>query len=300
MKSKTNLVKDAARILSKNKFRIKDVHGNPGGLIDLQKDKRSVLIVGDLHGSVENLKAVVEHEDNKENLKKGKSVLVLVGDAFHNDQTGQMKEMESSAYVLEEIIRLINIYRDNLIFIRGNHDTFDENLVKSGIRQGLEFKNYLLKTKKSLYVKAVEQMLKCLPYCIVGDNYVITHAGPVRNGASRREIINIADNPDYARQLMWNRLNEFRGTPNMKEYSEYDIQKMLIKLNMPEDSYFIVGHNPLWNTGNHSGIWSHVMGIRNHYIIYSNIGTPSPYLKINKGKLEEKYGSEITKEVMYV
>ena len=267
MSEQVKMVQKATRIILRNKHRIKNSYGLPGGLIDLSRDKRTALIVGDLHGSVENLKAIVEHEDNRENLKKGKNVLIIVGDAFHNDQVGQMKEMDSSGLVLDELIHLISTYKENIIYIKGNHDTFDESLVKSGIHQGVEFKNYLLKKKKSSYVKAVDEMLQSLPMFILGNGWVVTHAGPIRNGATRQELIDISDNPDYCRQLMWNRLNEFRGTASMKEYNEEDIHRMLFKLKLPQDTPFIVGHNPLWNTGNKSGIWKDVMEIKNHYII---------------------------------
>ena len=217
-------------IVKKNSHRLKNSNGNPGGMIDLQSVKKPVLIVGDLHGAIDNLKAIIEHDDNKEKLRKGEIILVIIGDGMHNDQTGQMMEMQSSLLVLEEIYSLILKYKESVLYIRGNHDTFEERLAKSAIKQGLEFRNYLEKHRGEAYIEATSDFFESLPLLILGEKLVITHAGPIRNGASRQEIIDIEDNPDYYHQLIWNRLHEFRGTPSSKEYDESDIRKMIEKL----------------------------------------------------------------------
>lgn len=276
-------------IVDNNPYRLKNKYGDPGGLIDLSKDKREVIVIGDLHGSIENLKAIVAHEDNAEKLKKSSLVLIVIGDGMHNDQVGQMLEMGSSLMVLEEVFSLFLKYKDNIIYIRGNHDTFDSRLAKSAIKQGLEFKNYLLEKRGEVYVKTVNDFFETLPVYIIGNGFVITHAGPVRFGATREEIIDIVDNPDYYHQLIWNRLHEFRGTPSMKEYGESDIRKMNKRMKLPEMTPFIVGHNPMWGTGDRSGIWRDIIGIKNHYIIYSNIGTKGPYLLIVNGEIHSKF-----------
>jgi hypothetical protein len=86
----------------------------------------------------------------------------------------------------------------------------------------------------------------------------------------------------------------------MKEYDGSDIAAMLKSMKMPGDSFFIVGHNPLWNSGNRTGIWRDVIGIKNHIIIYSNIATRGPYLVIKNGKVEEFYSVEKAPEGYYV
>ncbi len=275
-------------IVENNKYRLKDSHGNPGGLIDLSSVNKEFIVIGDLHGAIDNLKIIIDQ--NKKGIKSGKNIVIILGDGEHNDQTGYMREMDSSLEVMEEIFSLILKYKDNVIYIKGNHDTFDERLAKSGIKQGLEFKNFLLDKKGEKYVNAMEDFFNALPYFIIGPGWVITHAGPIRNGATREEIINIADNEDYKFQLTWNRLHEFRGTPNLKEYGESDIRAMLRMMNLPEDTPFIVGHNPMWNTGNRSGIWKDIIGIKNHIIIYCSIGSRAPYLKIKNGVIEEAFG----------
>jgi len=294
-------IEEAIRIINKSKYRPLNAQKNPGGLIDLTADPDiPAIIIGDLHGSIENLNAIVEHNNNLDLVKNGKAFLIIVGDGMHNDQTGEMLEMDSSLAVLERIVHLICELQDGFIYIRGNHDSFDERIAKNGIRQGFEFKKYLIEKKGEDFVAEVENFFESLPYFIIGPGYVVTHAGPIRRGASREEIINIDDNSDYKRQLMWNRVHEFRGTPNLKEYNGDDIHQMLVKLGVPEDWFFIVGHNPLWHTGNTIGIWQDVTGIKNHIIIYTNRQTNGPYLYVSDGKVVEKIAIENTKESSYV
>ncbi len=293
-----NDINKVIAIVENNKNRPKDSNGNPGGLIDLSSVNKEFIVIGDLHGAIDNLKTIIN--DNLKGIKSGKSIVIILGDGEHNDQTGHMREMSCSLEVMEEIFSLILKYKENIIYIRGNHDTFDERLSKSGIKQGLEFKNYLLEKRGEKYVQAMEAFFESLPYFIIGRGWVITHAGPIRGGATREEIINIADNEDYKFQLMWNRLHEFRGTPSLKEYGENDIRMMLKRMGLPEDTPFIVGHNPMWNTGNRTGIWRDIIGIKNHIIIYCSIGSRAPYLRIKDGVIEEAFGISADTESLYV
>ena len=193
----------------------------------------------------------MDHNKNRKEIKKGNTILVILGDGMHNDQVGQMMEMESSLEVFEELIKLICFYGNNMIYLKGNHDSFEERLAKSGIKQGLEFKLHLLKHRGEDYVKTAAKFFESLPFFIIGKGYVITHAGPIRNGAT-------------------------------------------------QDTPFIVGHNPMWQTGNKTGIWRDIIGIKNHIIIYSNIGTYGPYLKINNGTIDECFAISDKPEQYYV
>ncbi len=289
-------IKKATDIINNNQYRTRSSYDNPGGLIDISKTGKSSILIGDLHGSIENLNAIIEHEDNREKILSGESILILLGDIVHNDQTGEMLEMDTSLAVLERVIELIAEFKDSLIYIKGNHDSFDERVIKSGIRQGYEFKVFLTDKRGEEYVDAVDELFESLPMFIIASGFVVAHAGPIRRGASRQELIDIEDNPDFIRQLMWNRVHEFRANPSLKEYDGTDIDRSLEKLNLPPETYYIVGHNPLWQTGNKTGIWSNVTGIKNHIILISNRQTDGPYLFISDGKVVEKFA--ITKETI--
>jgi predicted phosphodiesterase len=300
MNISSETIRQATKIMCSLKQRKKNKNGKAGGLVDLGNDSRKIILIGDLHGAIDNLQKTLEDKNNLSEIQKGKAILVFIGDGIHNDQTGQMLEMQSSLLVLEEVIKLIVTYPESVIYIRGNHDTFEERLAKSGIQQGLEFKRFLLEHRGVKFVNATELFFESLPLLITGKNYVITHAGPVRGGCGKDDIINIDQDPELAHQLMWNRLHEFRGTPSLKEYGEKDIRSMLKQLGLSEDSFFIVGHNPMWNTGERSGIWRDIIGIKNHIIIISNLETRGPYLIIENGTVTEHYAIPKQMERYYV
>ena len=269
-------------------YRTRTRDGGPGGLIEFP-DSVVPLIVGDLHSSLANLKRILEHDDNLGAIAKGERTLVFIGDTVHNDVTGMMREMDSSVAILEYIFALMEEYPSGFVYLRGNHDTFDERLTKSGIFQGKEFKNTLIARKGEAYFHAVDRIFADLPMFITGNGYAITHAGPVRGGCTRDQLVHIKEWDNMYHQLMWNRINEFRGTPSMKEYDGKDIQATLAKLNLPIDTEFIVGHNPLWGTGEKSGVWMNVIGVPHHHIIYSGAGSRAPYFVVQRGLLATKF-----------
>ncbi len=269
-------------------YRVKTRDGGPGGLVELP-DSAVVLVVGDLHSSLPNLKRILDHEDNRGAIARGERIMVLIGDTVHNDVSGMMREMDTSVAILEYIFEFMAAYPQGVVYIRGNHDTFDERLTKSGIFQGKEFKNTLIARKGEAYFHAVDRIFDDLPMFITGKGFAITHAGPVRSGCTREQLIHIKEWSNMYHQLMWNRINEFRGTPSMKEYDGKDIQSTLTKLHLPLDSHFIVGHNPLWGTGEKSGVWMNVIDVPHHHIIYSGAGSQAPYFVLHDGHLTTKF-----------
>lgn len=279
-------------------WRLKRQDGKPGGLIELPPEAVPI-VVGDLHSCRRHLELILAHDGNYDAMKAGKRILVIIGDTVHNDQTGQMREMVSSVDIFDYIMNLMAELPKAVIYLKGNHDTFDERLVKSGIFQGKEFKKTLTETKGPDYTAAVQRLFDTLPLFVIGEGYVITHAGPVRGGINRDELIHITDYPDKYHQLIWNRLHEFRGTPSMKEYGEKDIEATLAKLDLSNDTYFLVGHNPLWGTGEKTGVWLDVLGIKKHHIIYSGHGTLAPYFLIQNRQLETRFTTPKPKEERY-
>ncbi len=291
------LTKRVNSIIANYKYRPKDRYGRPGGLLEIPKKFKAILI-GDLHGCLDNLRCILS--ENIKDLSGNKSVLIILGDAFHNDQNGEMLEMETSLECLIYLFELIYRFPHNVFYIRGNHDTFSDHLRKSGIAQGQEFHQLLLSRYNAACVDEVERFFEVLPMAVIGKGYFITHAGPARRGTTRDELINIAYDQDKYMQLMWTRLNEFRGNPSLKEYDGQDVRATIEKLNLPSDTHFIVGHNPLWHTGETSGVWMNVLGIKNHHIIYCNGQTRAPYLIVDQGDLKLKFAIEPEAEVLYV
>ncbi len=292
------LVERAIEVSADWPGRLRDSDGQPGGLIELPRDVRPI-VIGDLHSNLEYLIAIIDHESNRRDFESGKAALIIIGDAVHDDRTGHMKEMDTSIAILEYIIQLIVDHPRTVYYIRGNHDTFDHRLRKSGIAQGVEFRVALAAADGEDYAEAVGRFFESLPVFIIGDGFVITHAGPPRGGLVREELIDIKRYPEKYHQLMWTRVNEFHGNPSPKEYGEKDVRLVLDQLGLPPETHFIVGHNPLWNDGNTTGVWLDVIGIKNHHIIYSGSGSRAPYFTLADGKLVVKMAVEPKPEAYY-
>lgn len=278
--------------------RLPDDEGKPGGLVLFPQNKKPI-IIGDLHANVENLQKILDHSTNRKDLEKGEAACIFLGDILHDDRTGYMKDMKSSVAILDALFELFVQYPGQIYYIRGNHDSFDERLRKSGISQGIEFKKELITQKGEAYAEAVGEFFECLPVFIIGEGFVITHAGPPRGGVVREELINIKKYPEKLHQLLWNRVNEFHGNPSLKEYGEKDIRLCLELLGLPLDTHFIVGHNPLWNDGNETGVWMNVIGIKNHHILYSGSGSRAPYFTFEEGNLVVHFAIPKPAEVYY-
>jgi hypothetical protein len=276
--------------------RLKDRAGRPGGLIELPAGRRPI-VVGDLHANLDHLIAILDDGPNRADLDSGAACLILIGDAVHDDRTGHMRETAGSTAILDYLLRLIVDYPDNVYYIRGNHDSFDHRLRKSGIPQGLEFRDALAAAHGEAYPAAVGRFFDELPLFIIGAGFVIAHAGPPRGGLVREELVNIRDYPEKYYQLMWNRVNEYHGNPSPKEYGEKDVRLVIDQLGLPPETVFIVGHNPLWSDGGRTGVWLDVIGIKNHHILYSGSGSRAPYFTVEAGELVLKFAVEYEPEV---
>jgi len=292
------LVQRVVELVNKVPGRPTDAEGKPGGLILFPPQLRPI-IIGDLHSAKDHLIRILEHENNPADLKAGRAALIFVGDALHDERTGYMKQMRSSVEILDYIFEIFLRYPGSVYYLKGNHDTFDERLRKSGILQGVEFKKELLDSHGPEYVQAVAEFFDSLPLFLIGDGFVVTHAGPPRGGLVREELVNIKKYPEKMHQLMWNRVNEFHGNPSLKEYGEKELRLVLRQLDLPEDTPFIVGHNPIWNDGNQTGVWMNVIGIKNHHILYSGYGSKAPYFTVEKGELIVKFAMPKQAEVYY-
>lgn len=292
------LVRHVVSLVENYPGRSRDSKGRPGGLIILPEGPRAIL-VGDLHANSRNLELILAHDGNAADLESGKASLVILGDSVHDDRTGHMKDMASSVVIFDAILALIARYPGRVYYIKGNHDTFDERVRKSGIAQGEEFRKAVLAAKGEEFVAETRRFFDSLPYFVIGRGFVVTHAGPTRGGCTREELVDIKDHPEKEMQLIWNRVNEFHGNPSPKEYGEKDIRMMLDFLDLPPGTHFIVGHNPLWNDGGKTGVWQNVIGIKNHHILYSGSGSMAPYLSFEGGEMRVEMTMPKEAEVYY-
>jgi hypothetical protein len=83
-------------------------------------------------------------------------------------------------------------------------------------------------------------------------------------------------------QLTWNRLNETRSTPSMKEYGPSDLDELRRHLQCPVDLPVIVGHNPMWKWGDDDSIWIDPLGCRHHVILHATLDRRCPYISVRR------------------
>ena len=274
----------------------------PGGLIEYpEDDSREMIIASDIHTNKRNLKAILQHSKNLYKLKKNEAVLILLGDIVHDERTGHLKEMYSSIEIMDIVIHLINKYPDNIIYILGNHDTLSPQLTKSGILQGVLYHEELIHHRGEAYAELINKFFDSLPVFLKHKYFMAVHAGPVRGGIGKAELINIKTYPDCQHQLTWNRINEIHSTPSRKEYSPQDLDDLRSTLHTPENISVIVGHNPMWKWGGNDSVWVDPLQTHDHIILYSGAERICPYISVkNSFKYEIKYANLKLKKSRFV
>ncbi len=256
-----------------------DSQKKPGGLIKFPaNENREFIIVGDLHANKKNLKAILQDSKNLYKLKDNKAVLVFLGDAIHDERLGHTLEMQSSIEIMDIVIRLINEYPQNVIYLLGNHDTFSERLSKSGNLQGVAYYETLYKIRGEKYTGIMQKYFDSLPLFIKHPHFLAMHAGPARGGLTDKELINIRKNEDDLLQLTWNRVNETRSTPNQKEYGPDDLDSQRKKIKSPNNLPLIAGHNNFRKWGGADSIWVNMLNCHDHVVLLSNQEKICPYL----------------------
>lgn len=267
-----------------SEYRPRTADGQAGGVIDVRNSGKDIYILGDLHGTINNLKASLETDQMEDKLKNDEAILLMLGDLIHDDRVGHLTNMGPSIELLEYVIDLINRYPRNVFVIRGNHDTFDRQVAKSGIRQAELFKECLIEQHGEKYTDLIEQFFEALPLVFLADAFIAIHAGPIRGGASKEHLIEIYRYETEMFQLMWNRINLIGSMPNNKEYGPEDIKETKELLGYDQEAYFIVGHNPLLDRGGDDSVWFDVMGVKNYIITYNALPESSPILLFRNGK----------------
>ncbi len=258
-----------------------NVDGYPGGLVEFPKtEKREFIVVGDLHANKKNLKAILQDSKNLYKLRDNKTVMVFLGDIVHDERTGHLDEMESSIEILDIVIHLINKFPQNIVYLLGNHDTLDPRLSKSGIQQGLLFHRALIEHRGEKYAELVNKLFRLLPVFVKHPYFLAVHAGPVRGGIGRMELIDIEHYPESKHQLIWNRINETHSTPSMKEYSPEDLDALRKALHCPLNIPIFVGHNPMWKWGGNDSVWVNPLRTHDYVILYSGAEKICPYISV--------------------
>ena len=272
------LITEVNQILTEQPYRPSNKNDQPGGLLELD-DSPSPVIVGDLHGQVDNLLKILTENCLVQALQNNRAVLCILGDAVHSENLGEMEDMDGSILIMDLIFTLIKTFPANVFYLRGNHDSFSPDLSKNGVPQGILMKKALKDQRGAAYVEQMQKFYDSLPYMVVTPSFVGIHAGPPHRETSRKQIVNLKNNPELARQLIQNRIKRPYYPAG---YGKTEIKALRKTLGVAKSTPVIVGHTPLDPFGS---IWQNVGTIKNHHIVSSsNSSGPGVFIRV-KGKM---------------
>ena len=257
------LIKRVNKLMEKDPCREKDDRGLPGGVVELSPDAIP-LLVGDLHAKADNLLVALSQSCFLKALKKGCAALVILGDAVHCEEEGKLEEMESSMLIMDLIFELKLRFPKQVFYLRGNHDSFSEEIGKRGVPQGLLWKKALQKTRGKAYRDEMGRFYDQLPYIAYSKSFIACHAGPPTRSTSRKQLVNIYKYPKLKYELTNNRIRR----PNKPTgYFKSEVKKLRKFFDLAPDTPVIVGHTPLTCDDT---LWERVGEIDNHYVIYAS------------------------------
>lgn len=239
----------------------KDAEGRPGGLVNLPSDLDPVF-VGDLHARIDNLLVVLTQNAVFEGLEAGKVALVIIGDAPHPDEEGQEAFMGTSMLLMDLIFRLQLAFPGQVYYLRGNHDSFSEEISKNGVPQAVLWEQALRDDRSNAYFEAMTRLYQRMPYVVTSSRFVTCHAGPPTSTITHDMLINIRDNPRLERELTRVRLRK----PNSPAgYGPGDIKRLRKALDLGPQVPVFVGHTPLTHDDT---LWLEAGGISNHHVVF--------------------------------
>ncbi|MET0102519.1 MAG: metallophosphoesterase [Sedimenticola sp.] len=258
-----DLIKRVNELMENEAFRSKDKSGRPGGVVEIPA-KLTPLLVGDLHVKADNLLVILSQSGFLKDLKKGKASLVILGDAVHCEEDGRLEEMDTSMLIMDIIFKLKLRFPEQVFYLRGNHDSFSDEIGKRGVPQGMLWEKALVKTRGKAYRDEMVRYYEQLPYIAYSKHFLACHAGPPTSSTSREELINIRSYPKLMKEVTNNRIRR----PNKPSgYFKREIKRFRKYFDLSSDTPVIVGHTPI---SNDDTLWERVGEIDNHYVIYGS------------------------------
>ena len=249
-------------ILESEVFRPLDDRGMPGGIVEIPDDMTPI-IVGDLHAQVDNLLTLLSQNRFLDLLDAGSAVLIILGDAVHSEITGELDKMDSSLLIMDIIFKLKIRYPQQVFYIRGNHDSFSQDVFKAGIAQSMMWEHAVRDTRSHEYLEEYKRFYELLPYVVMSRDFIACHAAPVRTNFSREMLVNIYKHPGLVRELTRNRLRR-RNFP--AGYHKGDVIHFKMELGVSQDTQFLVSHSPL---NRRDPLWRDAGRIKDHHIVFS-------------------------------
>jgi len=255
-------LKAVNQLLQQEPYRKQDSFGNAGSVVELPPHLAPV-IVGDLHGQVDNLLKILSENSFLEALDRGEAALILLGDAVHPEADGQLENMDSSILIMDLILKLKLAFPEQVFFIMGNHDSFSPDVMKGGVPQSILWEKQLTRLRGKEYCQELALYYRQSPLLVLSEDFVACHAGPPCSKVSLETLIEARQFPKLVHELTWNRIKS-RGWP--LGYRRGDVKRFRKSLGLDESVHFIVAHYPQSKEGT---LWLNVDEIPNHHILYS-------------------------------
>ncbi len=250
------------KIMEKETLRARDSRGLPGGLLQLPK-QLTPIVVADLHAKVDNLLVILSHNGFLGALERGEACLVMLGDVVHSEQNDSLEDMDDSILLMDLFFSLKLRFPEHVFLIRGNHESFSEDISKGGVPQGMLWKRALKKARGRGYRRAMQRYYDLLPYAVKSPFFCATHAAPASSKITIDTLIDIHQHPELRAELVTNRMRR-PGRPG--GYTKGDVKRFRSVLGLSPDVPFIVGHTPM---NQEDTYWLDVGGAKNHHVLYS-------------------------------
>ena len=248
-------------LLADEAYRPRNSKGRCGGLLELP-DTRTPIIVGDLHGQLDNLLRILCEPRCLDALEHGNAYLLLLGDTVHREEQSELEEMDSSLLMLDFLCRLKLRFADSFFWLRGNHESFDQGVGKGGVPQGVLLRSAARKRHGEAYVQALTSLFDALPYVALSSNFIACHGGAPRVAVSKRALVEIHAHPDLAEQLVWVRP---RRPSHPAGFGTRDVARFRAALGAAKNTPVIVGHTPLTDDG---VLWMNAAKIPGLHVIF--------------------------------
>ena len=262
-KAALELINKVNALLENEPYRAADSNGRPGSVLRLQDDIPAI-ILGDLHAKPDNLLTVLSQNGYLDSLENKQAYLIIIGDAVHPEGNEPLEKMYSSMLIMDLIFQLKLRFPEQVFYLRGNHDSFSEEISKGGIPQGLLWEKKLVRARGEVYRDAMQTFYERIPHLAYCKHFITCHAAAPTSSVSEEQLINLGQDPKLLCQIINNRLQR----PNRPGgYTKGDVKRLRKTLGTAPDTPFIVGHTPL---SNDDTLWLDVFDISNHHIIYSS------------------------------
>lgn len=255
-------LKEVNRLLKNDAYRREDSYGNPGGILDLPA-RLTPIVVGDLHGQVDNLVKILTENAYLESLEKGEAALIILGDAVHREDPGQLENMDSSILMMDLILKLKLRFPSQVFFIIGNHDCFSLDCMKAGVPQGLLWGKRVTELRGEEYKEALAEFYQRSPVLVRTKGFIACHAGPTHSKVSEEMLVDVRQYPGLVREITSTRA---KSPASPAGYTGGDVRRFRKALGVDEEAAFVVGHFP---RSADLTVWLDIEQIRNHHVVYS-------------------------------